>query len=118
MLVYRVQNENGQGMYHASDYAYTVLSDTYARHPMPYDDLKLMNALSLDGQDYRGKLFAFSSLEQLKFWIYREDDRAAIADDGCKVYTIDAKRVWVGDTQCVFDIEGSEVVNVTELTEV
>jgi hypothetical protein len=113
MRVYRVQNEYGYGLYQVSDYATDHLSDLVGRHPMPYNDSKLMEELG--NEEYCGKLFAFCSLEQLKFWIHRSEDRAAIHNDGCRVYVIETDEVWVGDTQCVFRADSGTVVDVLSL---
>lgn len=113
MLVYRVQTENGSGLYQASEYANDYLSDLSGRHPMPYNDSKLMEELG--DEKYVGKLFAFSSLEQLKFWIHSREAREAIHADGCKVYVIETDEVWVGDTQCVFNKWSGTVVDVISL---
>lgn len=113
MLVYRVQNEDGTGLYHASEYAEDHLSDLQGRHPLPYNDSKLIEELG--NEDYRGKLFAFSSLQQLKFWIHCREAREAIHAEGCKVYVIETDEVWVGDTQCVFNKGSGTVVDVISL---
>lgn len=113
MLVYRVQNEDGTGLYHASEYAKYLLSDLQGRHPLPYNDSKLIEELG--NEDYSGKLFAFASMEQLKFWIHSREAREAIHAEGCQVYVIETDEVWVGDTQCVFNKFSGIVVDVISL---
>ena len=113
MRVYRVQNESGCGLYKVSDYANARLSDLKGRHPMPYADSKLMEELG--NERYAGKLFAFASIEQLKFWIHSSEDRVAIHEDGCRIYVIETDEVWVGDTQCVFNKWSGDVVGVISL---
>ena len=113
MRVYRVQNESGCGLYQVSAYANDRLSDLKGRHPMPYNDSKLMEELG--NERYVGKLFAFASLEQLKFWIHSYEAREAIHEEGCRIYVIETDEVWVGDTQCVFSKYSGDVVGVLSL---
>lgn len=113
MLVYRVQTADGEGLYSASQYANDKLSDLNGRHPLPYNDSKLMAALG--DEVCAGKLFAFASLEQLKFWIHSDEDREAIHYEGCSIYAIETDEVWVGDTQCVFNKRSGNVVGVISL---
>jgi len=98
-----------------SGYAYLYLNDQY-RHPVPSDDDKLMRALG--EKSYRGLFFAFASLEQLKFWIHRDEDREALSADGLRVFVLQARDVWVGDTQCVYDKDHATVVDDLCLTEI
>lgn len=113
MRVYRVQNEDGIGLYQVSGYANEKLSDLRGRHPLPGDDSKLMNELG--DECIEGKLFAFASLEQLKFWIHSYEAREAIHEEGCRIYVIETDEVWVGDTQCVFNKWSGDVVGVLSL---
>lgn len=87
------------------------------RHPMPYDDGKLMHGLrETTGSDHisGGFLFGFVSLEQLLFWIYKAEWRAALAADGFVVSEISAETVIRGDTQAIFDEASAFVVKHIE----
>lgn len=103
MLIYRVEQENGRGMYvDNKDDTYSSEMTEAMRHPIPSEDAALRdawNALSLSQFKY---CFGFSSLEQLKSWIYRSDWRAAINADGFKVAAYETTDFLVGDTQAVF----------------
>ena len=117
LTLYRVENANRTGLYRASELACDVLSES-TRHPMPYADDGLTDYWDTIGY---GKVvvhqFAFASLEQLKFWIYRASIRRALADAGLQVSVISAMGV-AGDTQAVFLPETREDIEVLSLKEI
>lgn len=116
MLVYRVERKtDGTGLYRGSEHANDYLQDTNGRHPMPYRDSRLMDALGKE--DYVGKHFAFTSLDQLKMWIHNKDDRQAIAADGLHIVVFSAKEAWAGDTQAVFVRSSAQALENIELTD-
>lgn len=116
MRIYRVQHKDtGIGMYRASNAACEYLGELNTRHPMPYDDAALMDAL--EGKPFTRLLFAFSSLDQLKFWIHRRDVRHTLKNEGLHIQVYDAPDCWAGDTQCVFDARTATALHTIDLTD-
>lgn len=103
MLIYRVENANGCGMYMGNDHSFSYEMIDSMRHPTPNKDAslsKFWNALSFErSQAYS---FGYGSLEQLKNWIYQDSWRKEIDESGFRVYVYDSKHFEIGDTQAVF----------------
>lgn len=125
--IYRVENANGRGMYRAGG-SYSALEfefDEYI-HPMPSSDDALMRSIQERGEynecgslDYSmDDYFGFSSLDQLKRWIYRDDWRSKLDAAGFHVSVYSAVGACIGDTQAVFLLHKSICVNQLRLTEI
>lgn len=124
--VYRVETPCGRGLYRASDYANEHLYDTGYRHPMPYKDSRLTRECGVGyhdnpvgaGTDQFLWLFGFCSLEQLKFWIHDEKDRAAIDAEGLIVSVYESDTAKYGDTQAVFDPKNANKIDELRLIDI
>lgn len=117
-LVYRVENAKGIGMYYISSIAGEglghVMTDTGdteiyydtnegGRHPAPRHDNKLDWSAFQDRHGPQSR-FGFASIDQLMFWLYREEWRQGLKDRGftLAVYEADEGAYSHGDTQAVF----------------
>jgi hypothetical protein len=103
-LIYRVENSLGKGMYTGDNCEATrEMHDTF-RHPPPYQDARLRDAW--DEKYYAGSQhlynFGFSSLDQLRMWIYRDEWRRLLHDAGFFIHAYSADNYILGDTQAVF----------------
>lgn len=102
--VYRVENSNGGGMYTETECTPSYEMIEEARHPTPDKDALLapLWQIELETANYLRFSFAFASLEQLKFWIYREDWRKKLDENGFGVSVYETDSALIGDTQAVF----------------
>lgn len=103
--VYRVEDQLGYGPYEVEcDVSFEMTHD--AHHPLPENDAKLSSfwrdQLLKGYWHYTKYRFAFASLEQLKFWIYREDWRKELDENGFRVSVYETDSAKIGDTQAVF----------------
>lgn len=134
MLFYRVENANCTGMYRFSDDDDATLDDMVfededynpRRHPLPCQDSLLLKGLGKKWPDFFGHdamnfqgnhHFAFKSLEQLKFWLYRQEWREWLEQRGFEIVVYEAEGVY-GDTQAVFDIHTATPKEFHKLTEI
>lgn len=105
--IYRVENKQGGGMYRGGHPVTDQMSGAATddsgrcRHPMPHNDQGLF-AFYDDGFMPEKHQFAFGSIQQLKFWIYRREWREELEADGFTIKMICADAI-VGDTQAIFD---------------
>lgn len=99
--VYRIENAEGKGMYAGGQIANEEMNAWQSnRHPMPSKDSRL--SLDYEVVFERGMKFGFSSLDQLKFWVYQEDHRVALHKEGFRVSVFTAEAC-VGDTQVFYN---------------
>ena len=75
------------------------------RHPMPYNDMLLEGFYTRRFRDHMR--FAFASLEQLRFWVYKAEVRERLAEAGYLIYQIEPEGErgidWqIGDTQAIY----------------
>lgn len=99
-LCYRIETENGTGMYATSFTSEYNLYDLDGRHPGPGDDVALKwNGETMSYSEWR---FGFSSIGQMRRWIYMPEAYAGMAeyDLAISVYLCDEYKI--GDTQMVF----------------
>lgn len=119
MLIYRVEKENGQGLYRDNDYPFSYEMVDSMRHPLPSDDALLSifwNALSYESM---AKFhFGYSSIEQLKSWVYRTSWREEIDKAGFRVNVYETENYKTGDTQAVFVKSKSKFVNSLSLLDI
>lgn len=102
--VFRVECANGGGMYVSTSCqpSYEMIEE--ARHPSPDEDVLLapLWQIEMETGNYKNFSFTFASLEQLKFWIYREDWRKELDENGFRVSVYETDSAKIGDTQAVF----------------
>lgn len=137
MVVYRVERENGDGMYRLSDDDYespfndifyewlTVSServseyfDVYSRaHITPQDDPILSSLFC--GPMGRYYHFAFSSRDQLNAWICQQEWKAALRSKGYSVslYSVDEGAYIIGESQAVFIKTAARLIERVDLME-
>lgn len=103
MLMYRIEDEYGNGAYSASvDVVYGALDgeNCINRHPNPYNDDGLSPYWSSLESSYEW-LFGFSSLAQYARWFYLEHGRQWMAEHGLKLKVYSVGRCHVGHRQMV-----------------
>lgn len=125
MTVYRVENSLGAGMYRGCNVP--SLDDAYneCRHPMPSKDSKLMRSLDdanlvgrYDEVDWSPWRFGFSSLEQMRRWLYNDVMRSDLKKAGFFVAVYESDEEHHGDTQAIFKRRGHDFVRTIDLTEI
>jgi hypothetical protein len=110
MLVYRIENAAGEGVYRAKGWTFGVYyTADSSRHPLPHDDSALMRAIPSDYLHWDGRLracliYGFSSLDQLRCWFYADEWRKVMHENGfsVSVYSGFDSDIYAGDTQAVF----------------
>lgn len=104
MKIYRVEDDQGTGMYRTS-IALREMNCSDKRHPSPWDDMKLSEPWeNMDLYERSKMFFGFSSLDQLKFWIYLEEWRKLLKKEGyfISVYECEPDDAIIGETQAIF----------------
>ena len=109
MLVYRIENAYGEGVYRANgwSFGYDFFFNDDNRHPLPCMDSKLMREIPTYMIDCKNGMpssvfsYGFSSLEQLKCWFFQYHWRNRMDEMGFHVNVYEGD-VYVGDTQAVF----------------
>jgi len=104
MRIFRIQNKHGIGMYTAQAEITYCMLELDGRHPPPLDDTRLCAAIEATGRhcqfgDYN---FGFSSLDQLRSWVYRAEWRSGLEAEGFFVVELETAEVYKGDTQAVW----------------
>lgn len=125
MTVYRVENSLGAGMYRGKVEVNALKEyDDDMRHPMPWYDSKLMRSLDSAGHvsGYDAVIwspwrFGFSSLEQMRRWLYNDRMRYELQDAGFFVAVYESDEEHHGDTQAVFK-RNSPLVRRIDITEI
>lgn len=123
MIVYRVENAAGDGMYRDGQLRGHV--DAYDKdHPGPGDDGIIRQFYEDDWDSWTGTprkwgrvLFGFSSMEQLKVWVkpwWREE----LARTGQRIAVYDAPDGIAGTHQAIFDRDTATLVSTASLTEI
>lgn len=95
-LCFRVETTDGRSMYN-------VGCPFYDRdiHPAPEEDAGLKDFWRIHIEGYGGPYyFGFASMEQLRRWVYR--DQQELADRGLGVSIYQTDDYCIGDTQMVF----------------
>jgi len=98
VTIYRVENNNKEGMYGGSDVPCSWEMVESKTHPSPYEDDKIKPFWDRHSKDLQ---FGFSSIQQLRFWIYKKEWREQLDASGFHISVIIAKGAH-GDTQSVF----------------
>ena len=101
-LIYRVEDLNGVGLYRCGCGLRCAEIMQYKRHPTPSEDAELSAWWSRNYKTRAEYIFGYSTLEQLKSWIYAKKWRVEIKQSGlvCSVY--ETNDFIVGATQAVF----------------
>ena len=125
MLVYRIENADGEGVYRASGWAFgcDFFYNDDNRHPLPCMDSKLMREIPTyminpnNGMPSSVFSYGFSSLEQLKCWFFQSRWRDRMDEMGfhVSVYEGDEGDVYVGDTQAVLIKDQCKLVDTMSL---
>lgn len=104
MLVYRIEDADGGGIYRG----YSGRSWDYAhddmKHPLPYEDSLLAPLYNkLDSSARSNYIYGFSSIQQLRSWIYADGWLLDMHDAGFKlsIYNV-TDEVLMGHTQVMF----------------
>lgn len=106
--IFRFEDECGTGMYYTNTNANDVFEWDTVNHPVPNEDSLLMSNLSeKTGSCSIKKIhkFGFSSMEQLRRWLYQDQWLIGLNRIGIKlaIYLCDEDSVVVGHTQSIFD---------------
>lgn len=121
-IIYRVERENGGGMYYTNSDDITFEMQDSMRHPPPHKDAKLKKAWGklCDGDwSYKSSWsFGFSTIEQLKNWIYQTEWREILTNLEYYVVSYNAKEYHFGDTQAIFRKETANRLEVKTLLEI
>lgn len=118
-LIYRVQVPNSDtSLYYNNDLWHVKdRMQTSHRHPSPWQDAALRDAWAgLDGK--HNYIFGFSTIAQLKSWIYRREMRRDLEEAGFRVVVYQTDDYFLGDTQAVFRKSTAIVQNELRLTEI
>ena len=114
--IYRIETPEGEGMYHSGASEVTSNLHHPYRHPEPdEDDLLAPVLISKSGGSehiawyaLRNYYFGFSSVEQLRRWIYQDEWLRGLHNDGLVITVIESDDVLLGHTQAMFDGRVSE----------
>ena len=114
MLIYRIENETGDGVYYIGhDSIHDIIPLTKMRHPIAADDSKLCRALKINEYESRyitSDRFGFKNLDQLKSWFYSDEVRWFIDSQDFAVSVYESETVFVGDTQVIFDYPAAKLI--------
>lgn len=114
--IYRIETPEGAGMYCSRVSNITNEMQDMFKHPMPDEDDLLVFALKDKSENGSyilwSKLehyyFGFSSVEQLRRWIYQDEWLRILHDDGLVITVIESNDVLLGHTQAMFSGRVSE----------
>lgn len=121
MLVYRVQIPGTKiSLYHNNNmWDIKDCMQSSDRHPSPDQDAALSGpwyALPYEQRKYY--YFGFSTIAQLKSWIYQQNWRAKMDRAGFRVVVYDTTDYLIGDTQAVFRMQTASTMQELRLTEI
>lgn len=118
MLFYRVEWPDGEGLYRKGAAGLGQELSDFERHPLPEEDPALVDYYdSAMGQGHAYFRFAFKSLDQLKYWIYRTEWRQYLHKQGLRVAVIEADGHY-GDTQAMYEHNTRVDIEFLDLIEV
>lgn len=111
--ILRVETETKVGMYRNNSLASEEMHEMSGRHPAPFSDTKIGPYWNyrLPGH-CSNKLFGFTSIEQLRFWIYKAEWRESLHDEGYAIsyYEVPEEYALLGDTQAIFVVSEARLV--------
>lgn len=116
MLVYRIEDKNGDGPYHTPDTLPEEACRNSINHPTPTSDgIWLYEAKTWCPHDYH---FGFQNKTLLREWFGRYSDHLKKGGFKCSVYKIHGRRVMQGRTQCAFVLKKAELQKSLEIDEI
>lgn len=102
MIIYRVENKDGDGPYIKG---FTLMWDNSRQsretNPSPQEDPTLANAIASQGINVSQFRFGFKTLEQLEQW-FSAEELARLKALGFEVKQVQAQLVIEGDSQILF----------------
>lgn len=119
MLIYRIENNDGRGIYRCYEIADHIINQSY-KHPSPHQDIILGNVWNdlCTQNKHIHYYFGFNSIKQLLEWFdietIKEINRIVfhllrnspelkyLYDFHIAIYEVDDKYVFVGDRQTIF----------------
>ena len=112
MIVLRLENEYGQGIYTsglATQICYEMddpdlAHDTFGPHPTPSYDSRLI-AEGYNKLVHVHYLFAFTSFEQYRAWFFNDEFLNHLGEHNISLalYEVEHLDMIIGNAQCVFD---------------
>ena len=143
MLVYRIENDEGDGMYCCADIDLSF-TEVMANYPDPDPDRRIMQSefyelygieygdvhilpeadfpgfWEKNGTQFWDYYFGFPSTDALKLWIYREEWRKALHDNGffIAVYDDVHEKVSESGRQVIFKKHQSQFLRKFSLLEI
>lgn len=115
-IIYRVETVDGIGIYGAGVRCANLEMDDSRRHPLPTEDAELSDFWGKMSLCDRGGIrFGYSSINQLKSWIYKKSWRKEIAKSGLIVSVYRARFVRVGATQAVFKLKTAKKIGTVDI---
>lgn len=105
MLVFRIEDANGKGMYGGGMWDQVVGPHGEPdRHPCPNEDSRLWGNYLKRPEVVYDFHFGFSSIAQLRAWLYQDEWLERMHELGgvLKVYDVDDEHVVLGNAQVMF----------------
>ena len=99
VIVYRLETVDGIGVYNTE--ALNCVHLDRQRHPLPQDDSLLMH--NIGDRRIRGYHFGFSSIEQLRHWLYNDKWIRDVSKHGIFLSVYEAAEVYIGNSQMCFN---------------
>lgn len=121
-LCFRVAHHDGTGMYamFRNDLTNIVEGEVLTKHPPPWADDKLCSAWDALYNDeianeYRQYYFGFSSMEQLRRWLFNSELNQKMHEAGLRIHIYQTDDYHMGDTQMVFRKETAILIGRADL---
>lgn len=125
MIVLRVEHPTtGRGMYNTNPetgqswaHGAGMPDSANERHPMPHQDSLFRRNHEYANQPYDGYVFGFADKAQLRSWLYEDEFRRNLQEDGLvlSLYEVPSAYVISGYTQLTFNREHAEKVGRLDL---
>lgn len=125
MIVLRVEHPTtGRGMYATNiatgrswAHGAGMPDNANDRHPMPYNDSRFKRNHEQAGWVENGYVFGFADQAQLRSWLYEDEFRRNLQEDGLvlSLYEVPSAYVISGYTQLTFKREHAEKVGRLDL---
>lgn len=119
-LVFRIEDKNGNGIYRTehAHMLYELDDQCFGQaHPHPNRDDKLYHHwdnLVLFG-DYRNYYFGFSTMEQLRRWMFDKAVNQKLHDAGIVISIYQTEDYYIGDTQMMFRRSTATLIGKADL---
>lgn len=102
-FIYRVECEDGMGMYSSHNSPALPIGDGNSQHPTPYGDQLLSPIWSkMTYAEHEHYFFGFSSMEQLRRWVSNIHWCKQAHDYGLRICIYQTDDYHIGDTQMIF----------------